>query len=245
MTDTDSPQQQPPGKAKGLIGLLLIAVLIPAVFLLRFGRVDGYGIAFTAFLVMIGAAVEYLPAATDKAAAQYPGPHPVKPRWYDKLGVVWLLAIPFAPFFTWILRNMVDIDQSNWTWVLGTSAFFCVVVPLVCVLPMLRYIRRGTAGMALTILAIGTGFPVATGAGSAYDVVSGPAWQSVTITSLGDLNYKVSSSVEVDAKDVFVELADGRTLSRTEGVRLDIGPARLLVLRGIGRVIGAEQETRP
>jgi hypothetical protein len=240
MTQTSSPEPDQPARGKGLLGLAMIAVLIPALFYLRFGMIDGYAVAFTAFLVMIGAAVEYLPQLTDKAAAQHPGPHPVKPRWFDKLGVVWLLAIPFAPFLTWILRNMVDIDQTNWTWVLGVSAFFCVVVPLVCVLPLLRYVRRGTAGMALTILAIGTGFPVATGAGSAYDVIRGPEWQAVTIENLRGLNYKASSSVEVNARDVFVDLADGRTLSRASSVELQTGPARLLVLRGIGRVIAAE-----
>jgi hypothetical protein len=241
MTDTSSPEpNQPAPPFKGLIGLAMIAVLIPTLFYLRFGMVDGYALAFTAFLVMMGAAVEFLPQATDKAAAQHPDPHPVKQRWFDMLGVVWLLAIPLAPFFTWILRNMVDIDQTNWTWVLGVTAFFCVVVPLVCVLPLLRYIRRGTAGMALTVLAIGTGFPVATGAGSAYDVIRGPEWQSVTIENLRGLNYKASSSVEVNARDVFVDLADGRTLSRASSVELETGPARLLVLRGIGRVIAAE-----
>ena len=202
---------------------------IPLLFWMKFGRIDGFAVGFTAFLLMLAAAVEYLPAAVDKAEAQGLDRVPrTQPRWYDRLAVGWLLAIPFAPALSWMLRSGVDVDRANWIWVLGISALLSVVVPLVCVLPLLRYVRRGTAGISLTILSVGTGFPVATGAGSAYDVLRGPEWQSVTIT-------------HIDGLVPLVELADGRTLSYSTAIPLQVAPARLLVLRGFERVIDAEE----
>lgn len=221
--------------------LALIAMTIPALFWLGFGRIDGFAIGFTVFLVLLAAAVEFLPGLTDRIAAQQAADGTARPapRWYDGLGVIWLLAIPMAPALGWFIRSAIDLDRTNWHWWLGLSAFLCVLVPLVCVLPLLRFIRRGSAGTALAILAVGTGFPVWTGAGSAYDWVRGPEWQAVIIARLDNLDY-VSRGRRVLAEDVFVELADGRSLSRATGVVLREGPARILVLRGIGRVIDVE-----
>ncbi|MFM5949726.1 MAG: hypothetical protein ACKOPM_10930 [Novosphingobium sp.] len=239
---SSEPYPQPRPVIRVLSELLLIAVTIPGVFWLGYGRVDGFAIGFAAFLVLLAAAVEYLPALTERVAAQQAADGVVaRPaQWFDILGVGWLLAIPFAPLLGWITRSVIDLDRNNWHWWLGLSTLLCVVVPLVCVLPLLRFVRRGSAGIALAILAVGTGFPVATGAGSAYDYVLGPQWQAVTIVRLDDFRFRTKAGTQVEAEDVFVELADGRSLSRATGVVLQPGPAQVLVLRGIGRVIGAE-----
>jgi hypothetical protein len=190
-------------------------------------------------MVMLAAAVEYLPRAADRAATAGAGQPPIRGRWYDKLGVVWMLSIPFAPVFSWILTNAIDVDAGNWRWLLGLRAIFCVAVPAICVLPLLRYVQRGTAGIALAILAIGTGFPVAAGIDSAYDLVRGPAWQEVTIKDIRDIDFTTGTGTQVHAGGVQVKLADGRTLSRSPKVPLRPGLADVLVLRGFGRIIGA------
>lgn len=229
-------------KAHGLRGLAIIAIVIPGMFWLGFGRVDGFAIGFTAFLVMLAAGVEYLPGLTEKVQDQGFGQDPaLGSPWMAMAGVVWLLSIPLAPALTWLLRNVIGVDRGNWNALLGLTTLTCVVVPLFCALPLLRYVRRGTARYALAILAIGTGFPVAMGAGAAYDVVLGPAWQDVEIERLVPVEYMTGKGTQVKAEAAFVRLADGRKLSRARGVLLQPGPARLLVLRGIGRVIDAEQ----
>ncbi|WP_309621722.1 hypothetical protein [Novosphingobium sp.] len=243
MPERDPPRPLPTSpRFTGLRGLALIAVAVPAMFWLGFGRIDGFALAFTAFLVMLAAGVKYLPALTARIEQEQAGHTAPSISQFDALGVVWLLSIPFAPFFTWILRNMAPLDASDWTTVLGISAFCCVVVPIVCVLPMLRFERRGTAHLALPILAIGTAFPVATGAGSAYDIVRGPVWQSVTVVRLVNIDRLTSKGTRVRAEAVFVDLADGRQLSRAENVKLHEGPARVKVLRGTRRIIGAVQQ---
>jgi hypothetical protein len=223
--------------------LMVVAIALPSMFLLGYGRIDGFVIGFTAFIVGLGAAAEFLPDIVDREAERQKleNEKPRPPRWYDGLALFWLLAIPFAPAFSWIMRSWIDIGVHNWSWVLQTSAFACVVLPLVSVLSMLRHVRRGNAVLALTILGVGTGFPVLTGAGSAYDVLMGPEWQSVTIAGMEDFSFRTGQGTNVRGEDVFVRLADGRELTRSERVSLQPGPARLLVLRGIGRVIDVEE----
>lgn len=239
MTEPDTITREPaPTKFSGLAGLAVITVTMPTLFWLGFGIVDGFAYGFTAFLVLLAAAVEYLPQLTERVAGTGSAPFAkLKPRWFDRLGVVWLLSIPFAPFVTWVLRNAMDLDSTNWFWPLGLSALFCVVVPIVCVLPLLRYVRRGTAGVALTILAAGTGFPVATGAGSAYDFVFGPVWQEIEIVRPIDIDYMTRSGRIMSIDAAYVDLADGRRLSRASTVPLQVGKAQALVLRGVGRII--------
>lgn len=243
MTASGPEEPKPPtSEFSGLKGLALIAVMIPAMFWLGFGRIDGFVLGFTAFLVLLAAAVEYLPGITERAQARSAGDGPAPlPGPFDALGIVWLLAIPFAPFLTWILRNWVEVDLGNWRDILGITAFFCVAVPLLCCLPLLRYVRRSTAAVSLPILALGTAFPVMMGAGSAYDILQGSEWQTVEVTRLVDLDRLSNKGTRITAAAIEVDLADGRRLSRAPGAQLQLGPARVLVLRGTGRIIAARQ----
>ena len=224
------------GPLSGLLGIAVGAALFLCAFWLRFGRIDQYALGFAAFLVLLAAGFEYLPREALKAQGLDQRPtyrqHPL-----DVLGVVWLLAIPFAPALSWMLTNFFDVGVGNWRLLLGVRAALCVVLPVVCVLPLLRFIRRGTAGIACAILALGTGYPVATAAGSAYDVVEGPVWQDVVIERFADFGFRARGGTSVRVDNALVELADGRSLTRSARVQLRRGPARLLVLRGFGRVI--------
>jgi hypothetical protein len=218
------------------VQFLFIAVVIPAVFWLRFGSVGGFALGLTAFLLILGAIIEFVPRKGDALAAETAVK--ITPGRYDSLGVVWAFSIPFAPFLSWVLTNAFDVDASNWRALLGIRATLCVVLPLVTVLPLVRYVRRGTAGVSIAVLVVGTGFPVATGAGSAFDVIAGPSWQDVTITQLDDSDFKLQGR-EVRAPDAVVKLSDGRSLSRSADVAVHEGRTRLLILRGFGRIIDA------
>ena len=219
-----------------LLGILGIAVGMPLVFYLKFGRIDGYAIAVTAFFVLLALAVELFSGSWTSTV---PPSMVARSRW-DALGVVWLLSIPFAPFFTWALTSFFDVNEGSYRGLLGTRALLSVVLPVVCALPLLRYVLRGAIAVMLAVLCVGTAFPVITGLGSAYDVLVGPRWETVTIVAMHDVDFRTGAGTRVHNRNVYAELADGRTLTHATGIELHTGSARLLVLRGIGRAIGVE-----
>lgn len=225
-------------KPASVIGGILITVLgVLALFWVSFGYVDGYAFGVAAFFVLMQLAIVLVPKKLD---ALGPGAaSKVPPGRFDFLGAVWLLTIPFAPFFGWVLTNWIDVDASNWRVVLGIRAFACVILPCVCVLPLLRYVRGQAAGFASAILVVGTAFPVITGAGSAFDLVMGPEWESVVISQIEDVSFTTRVGTHVEARGAFVLLSDGRRFTRATEVKVETGPAKLLLLRGFGRIIGA------
>lgn len=245
-TPEGEPAEPPPQKF-GLKGLALIAVLVPGMFYFGFGVIDGFAIGFTAFLVLLAAAVEYLPGLMDREAERQRlalesgNPDAVrKPRWYDGMALLWLLAIPFGPAFSWMVNNWFGVDRHNYALMLQATALVCVVIPLLGALVMLRFAKRGNWPIVLGIVAVGTAFPVAMGWSAAVDAVRGPQWQDVVITNLTDVDYMTSVGTIMENDAVFFMLADGRRLTRDDDIAPRLGPARLLVLRTYGHIIDAD-----
>jgi len=217
--------------------IAFIAVFIPALLWLSFGYVDGVSLALAGFFILLVLGIHFgakpRDDANDVRTPDYKR-HPL-----DFLCVVWGLSIPFGPFLAWTLTSLVPVEASNWRWLLGIRALLCVVIPLVCVLQMLRFLRRPHLALMLSILLVGTSFPVTIGAGSAYDFVTGPRWQSADVIELRDISFNRKGR-KVRIPDAFVDLADGRTLRRSSEAQVTIGPAKLHILRGFGRIIAAE-----
>jgi hypothetical protein len=212
------------------VGLALTAVGIPFIFYLRFGFVDGYAIAFAGFLLLLQLAIHFVPKKSDElGSTELPK---VSRGRFDFLGVVWLLSIPFAPFLGWIFTNAFDLTASNWKMLFGICAALCVVVPIVCVLPLIRYVRQPAASFMIAVLAIGTAFPVLCGLGWAIDFVRGPSWEHVNVVSIDGFVFQ-NGSAQADVPDVVVSvhLADGRTLMRSQAApKVHSGSMQLLVL---------------
>jgi hypothetical protein len=220
------------------VSIVATAVLIPLAFWLRFGYVDGYGYGVTLFLILLEVAVEVLPLRVD--AAEKKPPPPVPRGRFDFLGVIWLLLIPFGPFLGWFFTSYFDVDAGNYRLLLSIKTVLCVIGPVVCVLPLLRYLRHPYVSFGLAVLAIGTGFPILMGIHAAGDLVRGPHWQDIQITGFRDIANNTQAGTRVRIAGAFVELADGRTLTRTQQIKLHKGAAHVLVLRGMARIIDVE-----
>lgn len=209
---------------------------IPVLFWLRFGEVPGLAYGLAGFLCLLLLGITLLPGLKDR----YKNLPTVKPWPIDALGVVWLLAVPFAPLAAWALTNSFDVNALNWRRLLGAGAGLCVAVPLVCVLPLLRYVRRPAVAPMLLVLAIGTLFPILCGATITADFVRGPQWQDVIIEGLPDHVFTVRGRL-VRVPMAWADLSDGRRLERSPTVPLHLGPARVLVLRASARIIDRDE----
>ncbi len=221
--------------------LLGIAIIIPALFWMKFRRVDAFGFGFTAFLLLLVVAVHFLPAMGDRYAADQ-ARHPVAPGPFDVLAPLWLLCIPFAPFVLWLIGSLTVVSNHNWQFIMGSKSFVCVALPIICVLPMLKYIRGEAAPVAIVILAIGTLFPVSFGLTALLDLRSGPQRENVVITEVRRVRANVrQGSVETDILEV--TLKDGRTL--TANLRngpVDAGPQRIKLLRATKTILSVQRQ---
>jgi hypothetical protein len=224
------------------IQLLMIAVLMPAAFWLKFRRVDEFALGFTAFLLLLAVSVHFLPALTDRYSADQ-AKHPVTPGAFDLLGVVWLLSIPLAPLAIWLIGSLTVVTNNNWQAILGTKTLIGVALPIICVLPLLRYIRGDAAPIAILILAIGTLFPVSFGLTALQDLRTGPQRETVVITRVQPVvAYVRRTSVETDILEV--ELEGGRTLRANARLgTIELGPQPIKYLRATKTLLVVQRQS--
>jgi hypothetical protein len=208
-------------------GLVWFTALIVAMFWIRQGKqAVWYALSFAIFWVLVAILLRYM----DRFDKTPPQPIAYTRRWFDFLAGVWLLSVPFGPLFGWTATEF--ISAGNWQAMAGIRVFLSVVLPLLGVLGLVRFIRGQYAVPTALIALIGTAFPLVTAANTTWDFVRGPVWESVTVKTLRTLP---------DADFYFVDLADGRTLRTVADVPMKRGPARLLVLQGLDRVLRAHQ----
>ena len=218
-----------------LAGLVFTFALVTFIFWLRLGELGvGLGMGTAGFLCLVAAVIWY----SDRVPADAQAPK-FKPSRFDALGVIWLLAIPFGPFIGWSATE--QLTAENWQLVAGIRAGLCVALPAVCVLPLVRCVRGRYAVPAGVILLIGTAFPFIIGAGAALDFVRGPVWQDVDVTAVRDAGFKTEYGTRITVENAFADLVDGRTLRPVSTVDIHAGPARVLVLQGLDRIIDIEQ----
>jgi hypothetical protein len=155
-----------------LISAVCSAVLVPALFWLRFGRVDGLAWGLTVFLV-----VYCLLVAFGLFFLNRPAYHtPIAPRgdWLDWVGAFWLMACAFGPFFGWILTSAFPLTQDNWRWLYAGRVFLSVVLPVLTALALLRYVRgRGALIMLVLLLGV-TALPIWSAWAVGQDLLSEP-----------------------------------------------------------------------
>jgi hypothetical protein len=204
--------------------LAAIAVGMPALFWLQFGVIDEFAYGLAGFLVLLVLAVHFLPRKTGEFAADLAA-HEVERGRFDFLGVVWLLSVPFAPFLSWILTSAFELTPASWRPLLGARAFLCVVVPCVCVLPLVRYVRGKAATFMTAVLVLGTTFPVLCGLDAAIDSIRGPEWENVQIVRVRDVDFTTRAGTHVHVEGAFAELAEFRLHPRDPVVAAGSGLA--------------------
>lgn len=171
------PAERGPVIRRLLASAVLCAVLVPALFFLRFGVVDGFAWGLTIFFV------GYCLLA---AVGLYFGPRqefhtPVKlvGDWADRIGAFWLVACVFGPFFGWALTSILPLTLGTWRWVYGLGFFLGGLLPALTALPPLRYLRGKAVLVGLPILVIVTMLAVWSVVNVGRDLWAGPLVQQV------------------------------------------------------------------
>ncbi|MFO1078582.1 MAG: hypothetical protein U1E73_12735 [Planctomycetota bacterium] len=228
--------RRPETTARFWLGAAAAAVGMPLLFRFVFpGCGLGFPIGFVTFWLLVALLLRYFerhPQLTADETQRY------VPSRFDFLGGIWLLSVPFGPLVGWIATE--QLTAGNWQIVVGTRALLVVAVPAICVLPLLRCVRGKNAGLAGTVLLVGTAFPITTGLGSALDWLEGPVWQEVVVAGVRIPGESMRTYGHTDAIANEAVLADGRSLTVVSSAPVHPGPMRLLVLPNLGRVLDAE-----
>ncbi len=213
-----------------------VAFAVPALFFFRFGRLDAFGIGLTAFLLLLVLAIEFIPRLNEKYGRETAAIKVERGR-FDGLGVIWLLAILFAPLTVWGISQLTPLTPENWRVVLGAQVCIGLVLPCICVLPLIRYVRGPAAAYAILILFVGTAFPASFTVPQSLDLFKGAQWEQVTITDIDRYQFaRRQGTVQTNTLDV--RLSDGRTLiADRDRVRLTTGDAELLLLSNMRMVL--------
>lgn len=243
---------------------LFIAVAVPGLFWMKTGRVNAFAIGLTVFLLLLAAALHFLlpadgtpierrAAGEPKSALRPRRPlaaseaKPVhRPHPLDRLAVLWLLCVPSSPLAVYVIANMTTLTPGNWRAILGSKIFVSIVLPLIGVVPLLRFIRGPAARYALLVAVVGTLFPVAFGLPALGDLIRGPSRERVTITAAHRIVVARRGHGEEPTDIVDVALSDGRTLqanTRNAALRaLAEGPATLTYLRYTESILALNSE---
>jgi hypothetical protein len=155
-----------------LMGIPLALVGGPLLFRLRFGVVDEFGWGFSLFIAVLCAL-----GALGVWAQRKPALHtPVQPQGGlgDKIGGLWLLACAVGPLASWIFGQTRTLTDDTWRVVLGVQFALTAGLPLVTMVPNLRYARGGSRWIALAILFGVTLLPVAASYNHWRDLRDGP-----------------------------------------------------------------------
>jgi hypothetical protein len=159
-----------------LVGAATAAVLMPALFFVRFGELNGFAWGCTTFLVvlqLLGALALFLRPRT-----AYHTKVRAKGDWADKIGAWWLMACAAGAFLGWILTAAVPLTPGGWRWVYGAKVLLTIVIPVATAAPLTRYARGKATLVAVPLLLFVTMLPVLTGVNSARDLWTGPVYRA-------------------------------------------------------------------
>jgi len=173
-----------------LIGAVQLAVMVPLLFYIRFGDVGpiGWGVTvfFVAYVLLVALGLYFQPRT------EYHTPVVAKKNWSDKIGAWWLMACAFGPLIGWFATSgTIPITTGSWRWLFGIRFFSTIMLPILCAVPLVRYVRGKSTLIALPLLVMITLLPVTTGVNSALDF-----WQGPKLTPIGGRSYLILSHTE-------------------------------------------------
>jgi len=140
-----------------LLSAISAAVFTPLLFYLHFGELSWFAIGFTVFLVLLCLLVAlgaYFQDRTDYDT-RVAGTEGVG----DRVGAFWAVACAFGPLLGWFITAFTP-SENSWWWQYAARILFGVALPIVTMLPLLRYVRGKAAMVGLPLLLGITALPI-------------------------------------------------------------------------------------
>jgi hypothetical protein len=181
---------------KLLLSAVACAVLIPVLFYLRFGEVDGLGWGTTIFFVaycLLAAIGIYFQDRTE-----YHTPVQLRGDWIDRVGAFWLICCVFGPFVGWMITAAFPLTVDSWRELYTLRVILAAGLPLITALSLTRYVRGAKPWVALSLLVIITLLPIWSVVNVSRDLWAGPVVKQVQSNSQPELYLRYTEqSLEV------------------------------------------------
>jgi hypothetical protein len=159
---------------KAFGAILLSDVLILLIFWLVFGEFSAFAFGFVIFLsvlqILMIVGLRFRDRKRFHATKSPPN------DWLDKLGAWWLMACAFGAFFGWISAQLAASWPQFETAFLALAVVFSIVLPVLTMLPNLRYLETRIAVIQIPILFFVTILPLLSGFKSVFKI-----WQRLNL----------------------------------------------------------------
>ena len=163
-----------------LVGALWAALLLPAITYLQIGEIGLVGwvliAGFEVFLLLValGLYLAYRPEYQTKVET--------RGDWLDRVGAAWLVVVAFGPLLGWTVTSTVfNVTPGSWRWLFGIRAALAVALPVLTMLPLLRYARGKAAMIALPLLIGLTALAALSGSWTLRDLLGGTVVRQAAI----------------------------------------------------------------
>jgi hypothetical protein len=161
-----------------LIAAAQAAVVIPALYYLRFGEINAFALSFTAFIVVLCLLVALGFSIPDKPDSQTRAAFKGGPL--DYVGAFWLMACAFGPFFGWFSAAAFTLTEENWRWHYVVRVALSAGLPVLTALPLFRYVRGKYWHVALLLLLCVTSLAASSCLNTLLDLRDGPEVRRTT-----------------------------------------------------------------
>lgn len=147
---------------RALWGAFHAAWGMPALFFLRFGRLDAYAagvtVAMAALCLLMAVGFHFADRRDVHATRAATG------GFLDRIGSLWLLACFFCPLLNWLLRELTasSLSGASWRRIFWIRVFITALPPLLCAASLVRYVEGRAARIQIPLLLLVTALPLST-----------------------------------------------------------------------------------
>ncbi len=140
---------------RAAVSVATAAVLTLLVFWLHDGELDAFAFGFTGFLVVLQ--ILMIVGLRFRNRADVHVTKPAKGDLIDKIGGLWLIACAFGALFGWTCGQLAVSWPAYRILFYSASVVFSIILPVLTMLPNLRYLQARAAAIQVPILVLVTG----------------------------------------------------------------------------------------
>lgn len=155
---------------KAFFAITASAALLLLIFWLNFGELNWFAVSFAIFLCVFQ--ILLIVGLRFRDRTDVHAEKPLQNDWIDKIGAWWLVACAFGVLFGWgIVKTAAFFPGIDSVYFHAARVFLTIFLPILTMLPNVRYVGRNSAHIQIPMLFGITLLPILSGLGSLFEVL--------------------------------------------------------------------------